>query len=214
MAAARFAVGVMARAPVPGQAKTRLIPALGAEGAARLQRRLTLHALQTATAAAPGAVTLFTAGDPDHPLWTACRRQLGVTIVAQHGDHLGERMLHALQTLLRTHERAALTGTDCPLLEARHLAGLMAALGRARMAFIPAEDGGYVAVAAREPVAAAFGPLAWGTPAVMQQTRAALAGAGWRAGCDWCELPELWDIDRPEDLTRAQRMGLPVGCVD
>lgn len=206
---ASFAIGVLAKAPAPGQAKTRLIPALGAEGAAQLQRQLTLHALQTATAAAPGAVTLFTAGNPDHPFWTQCRAQFGVTVVAQHGSHLGERMQHALQTLLRTHERAALTGTDCPVLEVHHLAELIAALDNARMAFIPAEDGGYVAVAARDIAAPAFGPLDWGTAAVMQQTRAALAGVGWRAQRDWVELPALWDIDRPEDLMRAEREGLP-----
>lgn len=204
----RFAIGVLAKAPVPGEAKTRLIPALGADGAAQLQRRLTLHALRIASAAAPGAVTLFTAGAPDHPFWAECRAQSGVDVVPQQGSHLGERMLHALQTLLRTHGRAALTGTDCPVLEAHHLAELRAALDHARMAFIPAEDGGYVAVAARKLAAPAFGPLDWGTAAVMQQTRAALAGAGWCAPPDWVELPALWDVDRPEDLVRAEREGL------
>ena len=115
-------------------------------------------------------------------------------------------MQHALQTLLRTHKRAALIGTDCPVLEAHHLAELAAALdSSARMAFIPAEDGGYVAVAARELAVPAFGALDWGTAAVMQQTRAALAVAGWYAERDWSELPALWDIDRPEDLTRVGR---------
>ena len=75
------------------------------------------------------------------------------------------------------------------------------------MAFIPAEDGGYVAVAAREPLASAFGPLDWGTSAVMAQTRAALLAGGWRAGHDWAELAPLWDLDRPADLERARREG-------
>jgi hypothetical protein len=203
-----FAIGVMAKAPVPGQAKTRLIPALGAEGAASFQRELTLRALQTAQAAAPGAVTLFTAGDPNHPLWRQCHDQFGIAVVAQHGAHLGERMQQALQALLRTHDRAALIGTDCPVLEAHHLAELQAALDVARMSFIPAEDGGYVAIAARELPAEAFGEMEWGTAAVMQQTRAALTGNGWCANHDWIELPVLWDIDRPEDLKRAERDGV------
>lgn len=202
---APFAIGVMAKAPVPGQAKTRLIPALGADGAARLQRRLTLHTLLTAQTAAPGSVTLFTAGDPDHPFWAECREQFEIGVIPQQGGHLGERMQHALESLLRTHERAALVGTDCAVLEARHLSELCAALDRARMAFIPAEDGGYAAVAARELARDAFGPLDWGTARVMQQTRDALASTGWRASHDWNELPTLWDIDRPEDLARAER---------
>lgn len=206
-----FAIGVMAKAPVPGQAKTRLIPALGAEGAASLQRALTTRALQTAQAAAPGAVTLFTAGDPDHPLWRQCHERFRVAVAAQCGAHLGERMRRALQALLCTHHRAALIGTDCPVLEAHHLVELQAALDVARMSFIPAEDGGYVAVAARELPADAFGEIEWGTAAVMQQTRAVLTGLAWRANRDWIELPVLWDIDRPEDLERAERDGvLPV----
>lgn len=203
-----FAIGVMAKAPVPGQVKTRLIPALGADGAARLQHQLTLRALKTALAAAPGAVTLFTAGEANHPLWRQCHDQFGITLVAQHGAHLGERMQQALLALLRTHDRAALIGTDCPVLEAHHLGELQAALDVARMSFIPAEDGGYVAIAARELSAGAFGEMEWGTAAVMEQTRAALTVDGWRANHDWIELPVLWDIDRPEDLRRAERDGV------
>jgi rSAM/selenodomain-associated transferase 1 len=204
----RFAIGIMARAPVAGAAKTRLIPMLGADGAADLQRELTLRTLATASAAAPGAVTLFTAGDAGHPFWSECVERFGVTLAAQQGEHLGERMWHALATLLRTHRRALLIGTDCPVLQSQHLRDLDAGLQRARMAFIPAEDGGYVAVGAREPAAVAFGALDWGSPQVMPQTRAALDGIGWRAGDDWHELATLWDVDRPPDLQRAFDSGL------
>jgi uncharacterized protein len=204
----RFAIGIMARAPVPGETKTRLIPMLGAEGAASLQRALTLQALYTATIAAPQAVTLFTAGDAQHPFWSESTDRHAVSIVEQHGEHLGARMLHALQTLLQTHEAAALIGTDCPALRPQHLTELCDRLRHARMTFIPAEDGGYVAVAGRELSAAAFGALDWGTSAVMQQTRAALTGIGWRHGRDWTELAPLWDIDLPDDLQRAIDNGL------
>lgn len=203
----RFALGVMARAPVAGETKTRLIPLLGADGAARLQRELTLQALRTATLAAPQAVTLFTAGDPQHPFWAECRQRHGVPVVGQRGEHLGARMLHALQTLLQTHDGAALMGTDCPALRPPHLVELRDRLQQSCMAFIPAEDGGYVAVAARSLVPSAFGALDWGTAAVMAQTRAALAAGGWHRDRDWAELAPLWDVDRPDDLERARREG-------
>jgi uncharacterized protein len=207
-----FALGVMARAPVPGETKTRLIPLLGAEGAASLQRELTLQALRTATLAAPQAVTLFTAGDPRHPFWSECRQRHGVPVVEQQGEHLGARMLHALQALLRTHDVAVLIGTDCPALRPQHLTELCERLQHARIGFIPAEDGGYVAVAAREPTPSAFGALDWGTSAVMQQTLAALTAIGWQRDRDWTGLAPLWDVDRPEDLQRAIDQGL-IGSV-
>jgi uncharacterized protein len=207
MPGGRFALGVMARAPVAGAAKTRLIPMLGAEGAAKLQRELTLQALHTATAVAPRAVTLFTAGDARHPFWSECAERFGVPVVEQQGGHLGARMLHALQILLQTQDAAALIGTDCPALGQAHLAELRDRLQQVQMAFIPAEDGGYVAVAARRLAPAAFGALDWGSEAVMAQTRAALSGIGWQRDRDWIELAPLCDLDRPADLDRARREG-------
>ena len=53
------AIAILARAPLPGLAKTRLIPVLGAHAAAVLQERLTERAAETACAAATGPVTLW-----------------------------------------------------------------------------------------------------------------------------------------------------------
>lgn len=205
---ARLAIGVLARAPVAGACKTRLISLIGAPGAARLQQHLIERTLGTACAAAPGAVTLFTAGEaPDVP-WSGWQQRFGVRLVPQVGADLGERMRRALAVLLGQAQRALLIGTDCPLLEARHLQAAARRLAWARMVFVPAEDGGYVLVGAREPNADVFGDIAWSTARVMQQTRDILRASGWRSGRDWAELPALWDIDRPADLRRAIRGGL------
>lgn len=203
-----FAIGVMARAPVAGEAKTRLIPLLGAEGAADVQRELTRRALALACAAAPGAATLFTAGGEEHPFWAECGAAFDIAVEPQRGADLGERMLHALSALLRRHTRALLIGTDCPVLRPEDLVQAATMLGAARMVFTPAEDGGYVLVGAREVHASAFQGIAWGEAGVMRDTRAALAAAGWRAGLDWRELPTSWDLDRPEDFQRASAAGL------
>jgi rSAM/selenodomain-associated transferase 1 len=205
---ARLEIGVLARAPVAGACKTRLIRLLGAAGAARLQRHLIDHTLATACAAAPGAVTLFTTGDaPDAP-WSAWQQRFGVRLVPQVGADLGERMRRALTGLLGRSEQALLIGTDCPLLDVHQLQAAARRLAWARMVFVPAEDGGYVLVGARQLNADAFGDIAWSTARVMQQTRDALRASGWRSGHDWAELPALWDIDRPADLQRAMRAGL------
>lgn len=204
----QFAVGVMAKAPIPGEAKTRLIPLLGAVAAADLQRELALRALATAIGAAPGAVTLFTAGDGNHPFWRECRAAFDIAVAPQQGTDLGARMRHALSALLRGHARALLIGTDCPALGPADLAQAATMLCDTRMVFAPAEDGGYVLVGAREVEPAAFEGIAWGEASVMRDTRAALTAVGWQAGIDWTELPERWDLDRPDDFHRASAAGL------
>ena len=82
-------IAIFARAPVPGAAKTRLIPLLGAEGAAKLHEKLVLHAIANARAADVGPVTLWCAPDSSHPFFA----QTGVALADQHGADLGARML-------------------------------------------------------------------------------------------------------------------------
>ncbi len=212
-----FAIGVMAKAPVAGAVKTRLIPLLGADGAADLQRTLCRRALATACAAAPGAVTLFTAGDDERGFWAECRAGFGMPVAVQRGADLGARMFDALSRLLEHSAAAVLIGTDCPALTRADLARTRTRLASARMVFAPAEDGGYVLVGARELARAAFHGIAWGEDSVMRDTRRALLALGWRAGVDWQELPLLWDVDRPADYVRARAAGLldapaPVGA--
>ena len=203
-----WAIGVLARAPAPGACKTRLASLIGDAGAARLQQQLITHTLRTACASAPGRVTLFTAGDAPQAPWSRWRRRFGVRVMPQVGGDLGSRMHGALAHLLRQAARALLIGTDCPALGVGDLQAAAQALTRARMVFVPAEDGGYVLVGARQINAGAFAGIPWGTAHVMACTRAVLAADAWRAGRDWLEMPALWDVDRPDDLRRAVDAGL------
>jgi len=177
---------VFAREPRAGRVKTRLIPLLGAEGAARLHARLVARTLATARAAALGPVELW-----------GTRRQ--------RGADLGARMTHAFQRSLRRARRVILIGSDCPMLRAAHLRRAERWLaGGADAVFAPAEDGGYALIALRRVSPRLFAGIEWGGPRVMAQTRKRLAALGWR----WRELPEVWDVDRPEDVRRLQRAGL------
>src|SRR6516162_8174352 len=90
------AVAVLAKAPLPGFAKTRLIPALGADGAASLQARLVERAVATACAAVIGPVTLWATPDESHPLCQAIGAHLGVALARQSDGDLGTRMLAAI----------------------------------------------------------------------------------------------------------------------
>ena len=187
---------VFARAPLPGTAKTRLIPALGAAGAARLQARLTRRALETARAARPARVEVHGTGR---------LRNVRVPQRAQRGRDLGERMHRALTAGLRRFSRVVLIGSDCPALRARDLRRASRWLaGGALAVFAPAEDGGYALIAVRRNPAGLFDGVSWGTGAVMGETRTRLQRLGWR----WRELATVWDVDRPEDYRRLVASGL------
>jgi len=108
---------VFAKAPVPGSAKTRLIPALGAAGAARFHARLVERALGTACAASLGPVELCCAPNRSHPFFAECAARFGVALTDQGAGDLGERMHRALAAGLP----AVLIGADCPAMTPDYL---------------------------------------------------------------------------------------------
>ena len=197
-----IAIAVLAKAPLPGFAKTRLIPALGAEGAALLQARLVEHSVATACAARIGPVTLWGAPDESHPLFQAIGARLGVTLARQDGGDLGERMLAAVAA---ADMPVLVIGTDCPALTSDHLRTAADILrSGADAAIIPAEDGGYALIGLRTPARTLFSEMRWSVPSVMQETRRRLRDLGMR----WQEPVTLWDLDLPEDIERLREIGL------
>lgn len=193
----RVGVAILARAPIPGQAKTRLIPAIGADGAARLQRWLLQRTVAMALVADVGPVTLWCAGDPRHPDFAVCRAYGSVVVRNQPEGDLGQRMLTALRESA-TPSGVLVIGTDCPAMSASHLREAAERLRRHDAVVTPAEDGGYVLIGMNEPLGSAFEHVEWGTDQVMEQTRERLKASG----ASWDEPATLWDVDRPEDLPR------------
>lgn len=194
-------IAVFARAPVAGQAKTRLIPLLGADGAAALQQRLIERTLATACAVPAARVTLWVAGDPAHPFVAAVAARFGVAVASQRGGDLGARMHHAFEA---TGAAQVLIGTDCPQLSAQDLSEAAAALATHEVVIQPATDGGYVLIGLTRPQPPLFESIDWGGPQVLQQTRARIAALGLS-----CALrPTLDDLDTPADLQRALAAGL------
>ena len=193
---------VLAKAPVAGYAKTRLIPALGAAGAAALAQRLLDHALAQARAARLGPVDLCCAPDRDHPAFARLATLAGVVLSCQAPGDLGQRMSQALGRALAATPRALLIGSDAPALDAAMLQRAALALDQADAVFVPAFDGGYALVGLRRPAQSLFSDMAWSTAHVMADTRQRLAAAGLRH----VELPPLADIDGPADLVH-----LPAG---
>jgi rSAM/selenodomain-associated transferase 1 len=196
------AVAVLAKAPLPGFAKTRLIPALGAGGAALLHARLVERAVATACAAVIGPVTLWATPDESHPLFQAIGAHLGVALARQGDGDLGTRMLAAIAA---ANAPALVIGTDCPALTSEHLRAAADALrGGGDAVVIPTEDGGYALIGMRAPAHALFSDMHWSAPGVMDETRRRLRALG----LTWQEPVTLWDVDLPEDLERLREIGL------
>lgn len=189
---------IMAKAPIPGFAKTRLAPALGAEGAAKLGERLLQHAVAQACAADLGPVEVCCTPDSRHPAFVALARDGRVSLSRQRAGDLGLRMAHALERTLGAYGCAVLIGADSPAMDAAYLRQAAETLHDHDAVFGPALDGGYILVGMRRLIPAVFEGIDWSTPQVMAQTRQRLHSAG----ALHRELALLSDVDEPEDLAR------------
>jgi rSAM/selenodomain-associated transferase 1 len=188
---------VFTRTPVPGRVKTRLIPAIGAERAANLHRAMLWRAVETAVEAAIGPVGLWCSPGSAHPYLEQIRRSFGISLHAQSGADLGERMHRALAGACCAGRGALLIGTDCPFLQASDLREAVRALGEGSDAVIgPALDGGYYLIGVRASDARIFSGIEWGSDGVLAATLEKFRSLGWR----WHELTTRRDVDRPGDL--------------
>lgn len=191
----------MAKAPIAGYCKTRLIPHLGAVSAARVQLRLIQKTIETARASGIGPVSLWCTPDSGHEAFIQARRNYDVHLKRQHGADLGKRMLFAIGQSLKDCSKVIILGTDCPALTADHLRSACNKLDTTDYVFQPAEDGGYVMVGCRHYAPALFRNVPWGTTRVMHISRRRLNQGGY----NYEELPVLWDVDEIADLQRARK---------
>ncbi|MDX1811888.1 MAG: TIGR04282 family arsenosugar biosynthesis glycosyltransferase [Gammaproteobacteria bacterium] len=189
---------IFARPPVPGKTKTRLIPELGATGAASLYTQLLSHTLAKVSENNTWDIELCMA-DRDMPQFV---QQIAVglplQITYQHSGDLGERMFQALKSGLARYQKVSLIGTDCPLIDSDLLQHTFALLNDVDLVFSPAEDGGYVQIAARKIQAGIFEKVEWGSAEVMAQTRKNILHSGLSVAYG----DVLWDVDTPQDLAR------------
>jgi len=199
----RAQILIFAKAPEAGKVKTRLIPVLGAEGAADLYRRLLRSTVQWIVAAEIAPLICCCAPDAAHPEFQQLAREQGIRLETQVGADLGERMAQAASCQLASGGPLLLIGGDCPALQAGHLLQALDWLKGGCDAVIgPAEDGGYVLLGLNKSGPALFQGIAWGSDSVLDETRRRLRQLGWQ----WRELELLWDLDRPADLERLRAL--------
>ena len=194
---------ILARAPIPGRAKTRLIPALGPDGAALLQELFIRNTVEKAVAADIGPVVLWVTPDADHRVFDEYRVRSSTDLSLQPDGDLGFRMFTALDS---TRGPALVIGTDCPALMPAHLQECADCLIRNDAVFIPAEDGGYVLGGMRSAHRTLFDDIPWSTPSVMAITRQRLETLEWQ----WEEPYILWDVDDTHDLERLSTINFPI----
>lgn len=206
-------LSIFAKAPVPGLAKTRLIPSLGANReigtvlAARLQRGFIGHSVHTAIQSSLGQVNLWCAPDVSHRRFRSIVRHTAIACHAQPEGDLGQRMQACAQKHFAQKDALPLLimGTDCPVLAPGHLQAAARVLLSHDACLIPAEDGGYVLIGLKRWLPEVFERIDWSTARVMAQTRERLQ----EAGASWHELPTLWDVDEAADWQRMQQLTSP-----
>jgi len=186
---------IFAKAPLPGLAKTRLIPALGAAGASALARRMLDHTVGEALAADLGPVELCVTPSLLDSAW----RQTGTTGIDwsdQGVGDLGARMARAAERGLTKDGGVILIGTDCPALDHILLRYLAGGLMEHEAVLLPTFDGGYAALGLTRYDDRIFDGIAWSTDSVAAATIERLDAAGF----SHMQLPTVSDIDDPDDL--------------
>ncbi len=186
----------LAKAPVPGQVKTRLQPPLSAVEAADLHAAMVEHTCRMLCQSGCGEVQLWVEGDSGDSLFTRCSRYGVLSLRQQRGGNLGQRMATICREGLQSHGAVILVGSDAPALDADYLAAAADALQRVDAVLGPALDGGYVLLGLRCEVPELFADMPWGTDSVLDETVENLKALG----RSFELLRPLPDIDRPEDL--------------
>ena len=189
---------VFSRYPEPGRSKTRMIPALGVDGAAELHRRMARHTLQwTERLMAAWSVDVrvrFTGADAR--AMAECFGSQFVYEPQSDGD-LGQRLERAFRESFQADcRRVVVVGTDCPSLSDEIVRQAFDHLQDHDLVIGPATDGGYYLIGLSQHSESLFKDIAWGSDQVLQQTLLAAR----RAKLSTAVLPTLADVDRPEDL--------------
>lgn len=195
---------LFAKYPAPNKAKTRLQPALGIDGAARMARQLLLHSIEQAIDTG-FSVELCVSPAPTDPCWQALDLPNSLRWSTQADGDLGLRMLIASQQALEYFQKVLLIGTDCPSLTSACIQTAVQQLDQHDVVMIPATDGGYVLLGFREVDASLFSDIIWSTASVATVTQQRMADLGWTLAL----LTPLHDIDEPKDLVH-----LPSGWLD
>jgi len=187
---------IFAKAPEPGQVKTRLTPFLSPETAARLQQAFLLDILKMTRNVASTRL-IACAPDTSHSFFQRCKKEEAIRLMPQKGKDLGERMKQAFQwAFCEGFEKVVIIGCDSPTLCASHIEDAFERLVSHSAVIGPSLDGGYYLIGAKMLLPQLFTQMNWGTETVLSETLKRLN----TAKQPYHLLPFWYDIDLPADL--------------
>lgn len=198
----RAALGIFVKNLVPGTYKTRLAADAGLDNTELIYRKL-LQITGETTADFPGSVSVFfnrQLPNKDEFKYFSTKR-----FFIQKGKDLGEKMYSSFICMLRSHPKAIVIGSDCPVLKSTHLAEAVRALDNCDLVLGPAEDGGYYLIGMKNPHRFLFKDIEWSSPAVLEHTLI-MARA---ENLTYHLLETLYDVDRLADWERFQAQQTP-----
>ncbi|MCP4626796.1 MAG: DUF2064 domain-containing protein [bacterium] len=194
---------IFTRYPEPGTTKTRMIPELGPEGAAELQRQMTEHIkarVDELGTVHQFAVEIHYEGGNDNLM--AAWLGHGLTYCRQGSGDIGFRMGRALQDAFEQGCKTVLIiGSDIPDITPGIMQNAFETLGHKDLVLGPAADGGYYLIGVNQNTFRHWHPqlfknISWGTERVLPET----LDIAKKLELNFSLLDTLRDVDRPEDL--------------
>jgi uncharacterized protein len=196
------ALVIFAKAPIPGQVKTRLCPPLTSDEAATLHGSFVLDTLERTKAAVlrlklPFERYLACAPSSTLVFFKIMEARQDVKLLDQEGEDLGARMHRTSETLFkRGYHHVLMVGTDVPSLPLDYYGQAFELLKQHDLVLGPALDGGYYLIGLNRSAPALFENIPWSTGRVLALTREKANSLGFSTAL----LPEWRDIDRIVDL--------------
>ncbi|MDE0797998.1 MAG: TIGR04282 family arsenosugar biosynthesis glycosyltransferase [Nitrosomonadaceae bacterium] len=187
---------IFTKAAQAGFTKTRLIPALGKQGAANLAKKMLIHTLNQSLEAGVGPVEMCVTPPPTDSIWQEFAVLGDLEYSDQGTGDLGERLSRVTQRVIDRGESLLIIGTDCTQLTATHLQRAKESLHNFDSILIPATDGGYVLFGLNFFHASLFESIKWSTDTVYAETTERLETLGRTIKI----FPSMNDIDEPKDL--------------
>ncbi len=197
-------VMVFCKAPIADRVKTRLTPAFSGEVAAEIHKQLAMETLEDCLGLEDVELELWGSPDCSHEFFQ-CYRDKGFKLLKQEGADLGARMAAAFAA--QPDRPGILIGTDCPTIDQAYLSRALSELNQTDIVFAPAEDGGYGLIGMSKSHPEVFAHVAWSTSSVLKTSKENCEQAGLSVSL----LPEIWDVDYPQDVERWRALK-PIPC--
>ncbi len=186
---------IMARAPVAGKVKTRLIPAVGKKRAAMIYMTLLDRTARELSSSGNYQIELSCSPDTTHPKFRNYRLGLRIGLHRQPTGHLGRRMYRIIATGLQNHENVIIVGSDLTNLSRHRVESAFLSLQSNDLVLGLTEDGGYGLIGMKKSHAHVFRNMPWSSAKVARLTQERIR----RSGLKLAVFEGLLDIDTLRD---------------